>query len=295
MAPTCRFPHTHTTPAWPHSSSPHPSCQPAFAKRLAVGLFQHLQLACGSQTSLSPALGCVSSQGFRLNFERVTSKRTCLWRAQPDPGTAPPRLDSRRPETKAPLFPRPPDAPKCTGHKKSFFLSSALYRPQLFATGSSPCPSFRRGWGVGHREPAVPPPPPPYPLGQPGASELTSGLVAWVPHCPSTSTLCPGLQWPPCILQNHSHPSRVPPGSLLGSSEEPHSPQTRAANLSCSQEAGALPPFPGALQQEPGLTCSLNFLPHGADPKAVPLKLLFQLFTQCLDRNPVQLVGPHLH
>lgn len=142
-------------PAWPHSSNPHPSCQPAFAKRLARGL--RPCLACGPQSSPGPSLSCLSSLGFGLSFERVTSKRTCLPKAQPDQGRLLlgqiPGGWGQRPH----CSPDPQTPPNALGIRSLSFPSSVLYRPQLFATGSSPGPSFRRGWGAGGWGAAVPP------------------------------------------------------------------------------------------------------------------------------------------
>lgn len=115
-------------PAWPHSTGPHTSCWSASPRRPALCLFP--SLACWSQSSLCPTSSCLSSQGFRLRVERVTSRRTCLQKAQPYPGLAP-QPDSRRLCTKAPLFPRPPDAPNALGIRSLSFPSFIPYRPIL--------------------------------------------------------------------------------------------------------------------------------------------------------------------
>lgn len=172
-------------------------------------------MACGPQSSPGPALSCLSSQGFGLGFERVTSKRTCLPRAQPDQGRLLlgqiPGGWGQRPH----CSPNPQTPPNALGIRSLSFPSSALYRPQLFATGSSPGPSFRRGWGTGGGGQQFPLRHHHTPLGHPGALELTSGLATQLPPCPATPKPCPGLRWhpPSPILQNHSHP---PPGSLPG-------------------------------------------------------------------------------
>lgn len=138
-------------PAWPHSTGPHTSCWSASPRRPALCLFP--SLACWSQSSLCPTSSCLSSQGFRLRVERVTSRRTCLQKAQPYPGLAP-QPDSRRLCTKAPLFPQPPDAPQCTGHKKPFF-------PQFHSLQAHPS-GEAEGWGDSELLVSPPLPPPPH-------------------------------------------------------------------------------------------------------------------------------------
>lgn len=182
----------------------------------------------------------LSSQGFRLSFERVTSKRTCLQRAQPDPGLAA-RPDSRWLGTKASLFPRPPDAPKCTGHKKSFFPQFRSLQAQALCHREWPCPPLPgEPWGWGVRElPAPHPHHPPIPFGQPdygGSLGPTSKPLVQAPHCPSATKPIQRVQWPP----HFSHPSEPYPSFQASSRQHLRTPspqkslttQTTATNLS---------------------------------------------------------------
>lgn len=118
--------------------------------------------------------------------------------------------------------PDPQTPPNALGIRSLSFRSSVPYRPQLFATGSSPGPSSRRVWGAGVRELPVPHPHhTPNPFGQPGCGGslgLTSEPVVQASHRPSATKpflACSGLPASP-TRQNHAHPSRPPPGSLSG-------------------------------------------------------------------------------
>jgi hypothetical protein len=127
------------SPNLPHSSTPYASYSLPAPQRPALGL-------CHPS---APPARVVSSLGFRLSFERVTSKRTCLQRAQPDPEPAP-RPDSRQLGDKGPTVPPTPRRPQMhLDIRRLSFHSSAPYRPRILATRSSPGPLFRRGWGWG--------------------------------------------------------------------------------------------------------------------------------------------------
>lgn len=96
-------------------------------------------------------------------------------RTQPNPGPAP-LPDSWQLSTKAPLFPRPPDAPKCTGHK-AFFPQLHSYSPDS-ATGRAEAGlCYMRGCVGGTRELA------PSLSTQLTMSRYPLGPVALVPPC----------------------------------------------------------------------------------------------------------------
>lgn len=131
------------------------------------------------QQALCPVCpSSLSSQEHRLSFERVTSKRASLWRTQPNPGPAPPP-DSWQLSTKAPVFPRPPDAPECTGHK-AFLPSFTPTGQTLLQRAAEAGPCYMRGCvgGPGNS--------PPLAL-KSRMSRQPPGPVALVPPCSSVT------------------------------------------------------------------------------------------------------------
>lgn len=147
-------------------------------------------------------------------------------RAQPDPGLAP-QPDSLWLGTKAPLFFRPPDAPKYTGHKKSFFPQFHSLQAPAFCHWSSPAPPPGEAGSGGtgsyqfphhHHHHIL------NPLGSwdmEAALELTSEPVAQGPHCPSTTKPFRSLRWPLAL----SYPSELYPSSRVSSRQPLRTPR----------------------------------------------------------------------
>lgn len=150
-------------------------------------------------------------------------------RAQPNPGPAP-RPDSRWLGTKAPLFLRPPDTPKCAGHKKSFFPQFRSLQAPALCHWSSAGPSSGRGWRWGGQGAT--------------SSPITTTTTIHSPHWAARTWRQPwarrqdqkprGLTAPPePAMAAHTLPPirtiPIPPGLLQTesqvslSSEEPHS------------------------------------------------------------------------